>query len=178
MGREEAAVASHVVTVCRFEDDVLTAVRAGCWPKRADDHLQAHVAECPGCAEVVEVGSLLADEWEAARIEAQVPHASLVWWRAERRAREEAVREATWPVRSAHVVAVECVVVLLAALGWVGADWLLEQRAWLATFVSSLGVSPAELRGASTLLVSAVGLAVASSLVIAPVALYLAFARE
>ena len=171
-------MASDVVTVCRFEDDVLTAVRAGCWPPRTDDDLQAHVAGCPICAEVAEVGSLLADEWEAARIEGALPHASLVWWRAELRAREDAVRDATWPVRSAHVVAVGCVVALLAALGWVGADWLLEQRAWLATFLSPLPVSPAELRGASPLLVGAVGLAVACSLVIAPVALYLALARE
>lgn len=106
---------------CAHERDVLDLVAIGQWPARADEALRAHVAACGTCAEVAAVAAAVrdwADEADAV-VPAIVPDASVVWYRAQVRAREEATRRASRPVLVAQLVAL--VAVVMAAV-WIGPE--------------------------------------------------------
>jgi hypothetical protein len=106
---------------CVHERDVLDLVAIGQWPSRADETLRAHVATCATCAEVAAVAAAVrewADETDASE-PVKVPDASVVWYRAQVRAREEATRRASRPVLVAQLVAL--VAVVLAAV-WIGPE--------------------------------------------------------
>src|ERR1700719_2682527 len=98
---------------CTHEADVLTAVDTGRWPDRADADLRAHVATCAICQDVVAVGQ--AFRKDAGR-PVSPPDASLVWWRAQMQAREEATRLAARPITVAQAIAFASVVGVLGAL--------------------------------------------------------------
>lgn len=103
---------------CACERDVLDLVAIGQWPARADHTLRAHVAACATCAEVAAVATAVrewADEGEVSAV--KVPDASVVWYRAQVRAREDAARRASRPVLVAQVVAV---VAVALAVFWMG----------------------------------------------------------
>src|SRR6185503_1416523 len=89
---------------CPFEADVLSAVYTNRWPERAEPELQAHVAQCAICADIVAVAPLFEEDYEFARRSAQVPDSGLVWWRAQMRARTEAERAAVRPITVAQAV--------------------------------------------------------------------------
>jgi hypothetical protein len=155
---------------CACERDVLDLVAIGQWPSRADEALRAHVAACTTCAEVAAVAAAVrewADDSDTAE-PVKVPDASVVWYRAQVRAREEATRRASRPVLVAQLVALVAVVV---AAVWIGpelsfslsipdlAAWWPElprpeQFGWLGwATVAAVGVSI--LLGSLTLLLTA-----------------------
>lgn len=104
---------------CPCERDVLDLVAIGQWPARADETLRAHVAACETCAEVASIATVVRD-WanEADAVDAvKVPDASVVWYRAQVRAREEATRRASRPVLFAQLFAVATVAL---AVFWIG----------------------------------------------------------
>jgi len=106
---------------CACERDVLDLVAIGQWPSRADETLRAHVATCATCAEVAAVAAAVR-EWadEADDTDpVKVPDASVVWYRAQVRAREEATRRASRPVLVAQLVALVAVV---CAAVWIGPE--------------------------------------------------------
>ncbi|MGE5816048.1 MAG: hypothetical protein ACM36C_16280, partial [Acidobacteriota bacterium] len=97
---------------CPREQDVLDALASRRWPHRAGDELRAHVATCGICADLVTVaGALLDDE----SVPHELPPASLVWWRAQLRARVEAARAALRPIRVAQLAAVICAAAVVIA---------------------------------------------------------------
>ncbi len=153
-------------TACRFEDHVLAAVTSGRWPDEVDPALCAHVDGCVGCSELAMVGALLKNDHQAALDEANVPSSGQVWWRAQVRARSHAQRVAARPLFVAQAIGAA------AALGALGAvlSWmwptLSTAGAWLAVSArqGEVGVSA--------------WLAIGAWLILAPVALYLVFARE
>ena len=106
---------------CAHERDVLDLVAIGQWPARADEALRAHVAACGTCAEVAAVAAAVRDWADGADavVPAIVPDASVVWYRAQVRAREEATRRASRPVLVAQLVAL--VAVVMAAV-WIGPE--------------------------------------------------------
>ncbi len=115
-------------TDCDRERDALEAVSRGRWPDGAGDDLRSHVARCPACTELVAVAVALQDDRRKLVRDAPVLRAEVAWWRAERRAREEAARAATRPIALAHAAAVVCAGVAAAALlgllfSWLG-PWL------------------------------------------------------
>src|SRR4030095_2380981 len=57
-----------------------------------------HIAQCTICADVLEVALALHEDRASAHVQAQIPSADLMWWRAEIRARQEAVRKASRPI--------------------------------------------------------------------------------
>lgn len=71
---------------CPRAQETLDLVRAGRWPHGCDDETRTHIAACPDCG----VTSMIAADYHAAVRTARVPGSGLVWWRAQRRAREEA----------------------------------------------------------------------------------------
>ena len=71
--------------------------------------------------DVVRVALALTQDRSEAFSRARVPSAGLVWWRAEMRARRDAVNKATRPMQIVECVAALCVIVAAAALfRWFG----------------------------------------------------------
>ncbi len=99
---------------CARESEILDEIAAGRWPEAAPDALTTHAASCPVCADLALAASALHGDGAVARLEpAALPSAGQVWWRAELRARHEAVQLAQRPVLAVQVVAA---VVFIAAL--------------------------------------------------------------
>lgn len=104
-------------TSCQHEADVLDLAALGHWPSRADEALRTHVAGCPVCADLARVASLLANWQDGTMSHVRVPDASRVWREAAQRARADAARRATQPVRAVELAALAAAVLLLVAWG-------------------------------------------------------------
>jgi hypothetical protein len=151
---------------CNREPEVFTAVTTGGWPHQSSRELQGHVVECAVCADLVEVALLLAADHARGLEKSSVPSAGQVWWRARVRARAEARRAAERPMHIVQAITAACVVGGVAGgLGW-AAPWMRHAGTWLHAIAV-----PAELDAVWWL-------AIATWLILAPVALYLVFARE
>lgn len=125
--------------VCSHERDVLDLVAIGQWPQRADAQLRAHVAQCAGCAEVAEI-AVAVREWNEVALVAPVPDASIVWRRAQVKAREAAARTASKPVWVAQGFALVALVVALVWMG-PGAGWYASLWSGVTAAVPALNVS-------------------------------------
>ena len=127
------------VPLCSHECDVLDLVAIGQWPRRADAQLRAHVATCATCAEVAAI-AVAVREWSEADSVAHVPEASVVWHRAQVKARAVAARTASKPVWVAQAAAL---VALIVALAWIGpgADWYASLWSGVAAAVPTVQVS-------------------------------------
>jgi hypothetical protein len=150
---------------CNREELVLELVRSG----RHDAELTAHIATCDSCAEVAFVaGSIVADQNDALR-NAPVPPSGLVWWRMQRRAADDAARDASRAVIAAQtlsfVAAIAIVVALLTTVGGVSMNTL-----------RNLVHIPALATIAQWSLPLVLGLVIC--LALAPVAIYFAVARD
>ena len=124
---------------CPREQDVLDAVTAGRWPRRCDEDLRSHVDACAICQDVAAIFAALSEERDRAELDVAVPPSSIVWWRAQIRAREEATAAATRPMAIAQVLAVACLIAATLALApralttvTVAAESASEVAAWLA----------------------------------------------
>jgi hypothetical protein len=165
---------------CPREQDVLDALAAQRWPARCEEELRAHVGACTLCTDLIEVSSALLDEQESAWREARVPPSSVVWWRAQIRAREEAARSAARPVAFMQGVAASLAlwiaVVVFRALPWPAMpNW----RGWLNGLVPSVSLTMPDLSTLSAgvpggWLLLALVLVLGAWLLLAPVAIYLA----
>ena len=148
---------------CSRQQETLDLVRAGRWPAGCDDDQRAHVASCSHCGEAVQVATLLTDDYRAALRTARVPTSGLVWWRLQRRAREDAARNAARVVTLVQAISV--LIGLAVALG-----------------IANRAFSFASRELASTITLSQWGLplllAVTVWLTLAPVAVYLAVSRD
>lgn len=150
---------------CAREADVLDAIATGRW----DPALRAHVEECAICADVAAVADLLREDGAAAWREAQVPSSARVWWRAEMRARQEAARRAAQPITLVHGVAGACVIGLLLAI-----VELLWPR--VAESLAAGGGLSAFLLAPPVLI--PLGVVLGACVLLAPLALYLAFSDK
>ena len=111
---------------CPHEPDVLSAVYTNRWPRQVTDELREHVFGCQVCADVIAVVSAFEAETDLARARAQVPDASIVWWRAQLRARHEALREAMRPITVAQAIGLAAVVGVVGAIFGATATWFQE----------------------------------------------------
>lgn len=125
---------------CPRETDVLDLVAIEQWPARADAQLRAHVETCPVCSDLVVAASAIV-ELRNGQAQPSVPDASVVWYRAEVRAREEAARQASRPILAAHGLAVAGVAALSLAWWADAASWA---RAWWHGFGAMLPDLPAD----------------------------------
>jgi hypothetical protein len=153
---------------CNREQEVLELARAGRWPESCDDEVRAHVAQCSPCSETARIATLITADLHAAMRTARVPTSGVVWWRAQRRAREEAAHAATRAVTLVQAISVA--IGIAVALGIVGADTV--RRA--LTLSMTLSMSAAVVSQWSLPLL----IAFAAWLAIAPVAVYLAVSRD
>jgi hypothetical protein len=168
-------------TECLREQDVMDAVASGRWPERSDPELRRHVQGCAICQDVAAVFAAMSTEREDAWEAASVPASSVVWWRAQLRAREEAARAAERPIFVTQAVAVVCLIAaafVLATLAW---PWM--KGAAAATSGAIEWVTPRAAAVSSAFaLITGTALPVlpfaAASLLLAPILLYYALTEE
>jgi hypothetical protein len=161
---------------CDHEQDLLDAVAARRWPDRADPALREHVGGCMICSDVAEIAAAFFVECDLAHSEAVVPPASVVWWRAQIRAREESARLAARPIALVQAVATACVAGVSIAAAPAVSGWVREM---IATFgAGTWWASPGDLSLSWMLGAAAYTtlplLAVGMWIVVAPVVVYLA----
>jgi hypothetical protein len=162
---------------CPRETEVVRVARTGALPP-AGSELADHVAGCTACAEAVAFAAAFRAERDAAGAGAHVPAAGLVWWKAELRNRLEQAEAASRPIVVAHAIALVALVATVAALG----SWLAPRAEAILRGLAAWPRPPLGLPLPSLDLASiaqpGVLLAAAAALVLAPLALYLAFSRE
>jgi hypothetical protein len=139
-------------TSCPHETDVLDLVAIGQWPGRADATLREHVASCEICADLASVASAIAELDDASRSAVSVPDATVVWYRAQVRAREDLARRASRPVLVIEVVAALCVLVIGFVAWQTGTLWLAEwwREAERSAFAGFDATEPQWIQGALT----------------------------
>ncbi len=108
---------------CEHEADVLTALSTRRWPDRAPAELVAHVAHCAVCADVLAVAAAFEDDAEQAPPMPRPPDATVVWLRAQMRARIEAERVAARPITVAQAIGLATGVGVLGAVFGASATW-------------------------------------------------------
>jgi hypothetical protein len=155
---------------CPRESDVLDALASQRWPDRVDRELADHVASCDICKDILVVAAAMREDRDAAWQEASLPSSGQVWWRAEMRARQEAIREASRPITVAYGVAALAALVVIVAASWFAWPAVHE----LASSVASIKASESVSSPLTVPLLVALG----AILVVAPVALYLVLSDE
>jgi hypothetical protein len=159
---------------CDGERDLLDALSTGRWPEACDEELREHVEGCVDCREVLLVAdALLTDRRDEEQV-SDVPASGAVWWRMQLRMEREAKEVAEKTVGRVHgaviAITVAAITLILVATSVMkaGSAWLESMAPWLSDFASLTSSLPLAL---------VAPLAVAL-LVFAPVAVYLAVARE
>jgi hypothetical protein len=150
---------------CPLEQETLAIVQAGRWPAGCDDASRAHVDACRTCGDIVRIASLIAVDYQAGLRTARVPNSGLIWWRMQRRARQEAVRTASRVITIVQAIAVAAGVAV--AMGIIFAT------------SRSFSIAPAEM--SSTILAQwgiPLLIALAAWLALAPVAVYFAVSKD
>jgi hypothetical protein len=160
---------------CCREADVIDALTSQRWPDRVDAELRAHVAACSICADVLQVAAALAEDRDAALVDAaQLPSADLVWFRAQARARADATREAARPIAIMQALGLAGATGVVSLLIGVVAYWVWQRTDSLATLPTlvPLGLD------AMSLAMRGILLAIGLWLILAPFAVYLVAADE
>jgi hypothetical protein len=125
---------------------------------------QCDKAECPQCGPLVALAQQIRQEFEHTTREARVPTPEIVWWRAQMRARQEAARKAANPILFTQALAIAALVGLLVA---VAGRFTLPALSFVELSPLSVGLP-----------VLYIVIAAAFCLLIAPLAVYLALARD
>jgi hypothetical protein len=121
-------------------------------------------AECPECGPLIALAETIRQEFEHTKQHARVPTAEIVWWRAQMRAREEAARTAARPILLTQALAVAAMIGLVVSLA---GRVTLPMIPW-----PELALVP------DSLPLLLIVVASACSLVLAPVAVYLALSKD
>jgi hypothetical protein len=112
-----------VKLTCEHEGDLLDALAARRWPDRADAALRDHVSSCTVCADVAVVAAAFFADGDSEPA-APLPPASVVWWKAQIRARQDAARLASRPILLVQAVATMCAAAAALALAPSAAAWV------------------------------------------------------
>ena len=147
---------------CLREQEILAAVNCG----RYSEELKTHTSECAICSDIVEIATLLREDLEGGLADARVPSAGLVWWRAEIRSRQEAMRTAARPITWVQAFGGACTAGVALAL-------LDRAWPWLKHSIAQIDISALSFAQWSLLLAAALAL-----LVIGPLAMYLVLSDE
>lgn len=114
---------------CQCEKDVAELVKRGQWPALASAELRAHVEACAACRDLVAVMGAFQRERGVAAAQARLEAPGVLWWRAQLRRRNAALRQVGRPLVVAQVfaVALGAVAAVLCAVfasryeaGWMG----------------------------------------------------------
>lgn len=163
---------------CEFEADVLSAVLQSRWPERAEEGLREHVKTCAICSDVAAVAGAI----EFAR-EDTVPHAlpesGLVWWKAQMRARREALETVARPITAIQVAAFACALVLMGACIGATSSWFQSGLKWVSAAIAGFNWK-AVIPYAAALISGHVLLSLCMAAMVfgVPVAVYLAIGKD
>jgi hypothetical protein len=115
---------------CEREHEFVAALRIG----RPDDAALAHAGHCPVCSEVLLVARLFQEKAKLSDHElVSLPDASLIWQKAQTRAREIAMKKATRPI----LIMRSCA----CALAVIASPWLAFQLTHLPAWFANLGLT-------------------------------------
>ena len=114
---------------CVRERELTDVLQQGFWPDACPAELRAHVESCRACSDVV----LMTRSFEAARKEtmrtARLESAGALWWRAQLRRRNAAIKTVGRPILGAQIFALAVSLVVAAAvLVWQGSAF----KSWFA----------------------------------------------
>ena len=176
------------LTECAHEREMLDLVLSERWPDRCDPDMVAHAAECDVCRDVVAVAIAMRDDEslvEAGIVAASpqhpsvVPDATLVWWRAQLRAHEDAGRKAARPIAMVQGIGIGIGLVAAISLARVTWPWMRGYFIGASAGVSDLLARTAAASGA-TIAAAPIWLTVsiAAALIAAPIAVYAALGRD
>jgi hypothetical protein len=160
---------------CARESDVLDALASARWPNRVERDLADHVASCAICQDVVTVATAIQADHDEAWREANVPSSGQMWWRAEMRARQDAIREASRPVAVAQGVAALFALVVAAVAGWFA--WPSVRSLFSALLPTADGSTVASAAFASPALLP-LAIAMGALLIVAPLAIYVVLSEK
>ena len=138
------------------------------------------VEHCPSCAELAAIERAFAEDHAALMQQAPVPTSAIMWWRAQMRSRREAERRAREPITIVQGLAVACGAGLLVALIGLFTPAFGNVAEWImGASLPSLSVSWPTLTLPEEPLTNSLFLAVAGALaltlIVLPVALYVTF---
>lgn len=105
---------------CTSEKELEAALRQGRWPHACDPDLRAHVDGCPDCQELVLVTQTLQKAKSHGEQLARLHSPGLLWWRAQLRRRNEAIRSVTEPLALAEIVGLLALFVAFCVVVWQG----------------------------------------------------------
>lgn len=117
---------------CEKEQALVAALHSG----MLNDELLVHAGSCAVCSEILLVTELLRTEFlqdESAALDLPVPDATMIWRKAQARARERALARATYPIRMARTSA--CALAILAA------PWILVELSRRPWWLQNLGLT-------------------------------------
>ena len=150
---------------CPRESEIYDAIAAARWPDACEEELRAHASSCADCADLVLITTSMAGDIPAAH----VPTSGVVWWRIQRREREEAARAASRTITILQASSIAAAIALaLTILGGVSA-MNASVRSWFSHALQLTGTPQWDLvfLGAAVM-----------TLALAPVALYFAFSED
>ncbi len=153
-------------TECTREQEAIQVVQSGRWPDRCPEDLRSHIAQCAVCPDVVEITLAFRDDLEVALPDLQVPPPGLVWWRAELRARQEAMRKVSRPMTLVQAFGGACAVGVAVAL---------ISRAWPSLKEAMARIDLTAFSYLQWTMMIAVAIAL---LIVAPLAMYLVLSDE
>lgn len=168
---------------CQFEADVLSAVLQSRWPDRTDADLRQHVKTCAICSDVALVAGAIEcareETTECAAIPHTLPDSGLVWWKAQMRARREAVAAVGRPITAIHVAAFACAMGLMGACIGATSSWFQAALKW--SWDEMTAFDPATFIPYATALIASHGwlaACMAAMVFVIPVAVYLAVGKD
>jgi hypothetical protein len=166
------------IVECPREQDVIDALVSERWPGRVAEDLRGHVAGCGICGDVVAVMHPILMDRDNLTPDARIPSSAVMWWRAQMRARQEALREAARPITVAQVVGSMCALGLAAALAVMVSPLM---RAWMPELTDGLPIGLTRFDFQSALLTGGwllPALMVTLLLVLTPLAVYFAVLED
>jgi hypothetical protein len=156
---------------CPREPELLDLLALG---RRPHGELASHVDACTPCAELLAVAGAIFEDASSAMRRAPIPSSGGVWWRIERRAREEAALTATRTVSLVQIATVVATVAIAIVL--VGG--LPTIANWIGSLDLSLPSIASLTRADNAFWSLPLLLGLATLLTIAPVAIYFAVTEE
>jgi hypothetical protein len=117
---------------CSREAELSAVLRAGQWPDACDPALRNHVEGCDACSEYLVVKTAFMESRAAAIQRPRLQSTGILWWRAQLRRRDEALKQLNQPVSIAGTVAL--LSTLAVAIGFAVMQWRLcwDWLRWLA----------------------------------------------
>jgi hypothetical protein len=155
---------------CPFESEVLELATSGAWPARASESLRAHAETCGVCRDLALVSVAIADAHSDTHARPALPSAGTVWFRAQIRARQDAVKEVARPITIAQAIGFAACVGVVGAVFGATTGWfqrmLTRAGAYAAERVTGWNLPELTTQTTTLLIVVGIGLVLTTAIVV------------